>query len=126
MSILAPRGADAGTFRGLDTQVPDAATAMVEAAKRGEGRSVIAAFSQTRQACLGCQQRFRRSFIEQFRRRGDHDAKEVRAAALAVRARRVDGAQVASPSGTTDKEKGLQVVDLQAHWVSGTGGASGT
>jgi hypothetical protein len=43
------------------------------------------------------------------------DAKEERTAGLAAKASTIEG-QVAPPSGTPGKEKGLQVVDLQAFW----------
>lgn len=66
MRILAWLGKDAGTFRGFDGQVHDAATAMGEAAKRGDGQAVIASFSRTQQSCLACHQGFRQSFQEQF------------------------------------------------------------
>lgn len=66
MRILAWLGTDAGKFRGFDGQVHEAATAMGEAAKRGDGQEVITAFSKTQQSCLACHQGFRRSFLEQF------------------------------------------------------------
>ncbi len=66
MRILAWLGTDAGKFRGFDGQVHDAATAMGDAAKRGDGQTVIAAFSKTQQSCLACHQSFRQSFVEQF------------------------------------------------------------
>lgn len=66
MRILAWLGADAAKFRGFDGKVHDAATAMGEAAKRGEGQAVIEAFSKTQQSCLACHQSYRRSFVEQF------------------------------------------------------------
>lgn len=66
LRILAWLGADTGKFRGFDAQVHDAAIAMGEAARRGDGQAVIAAFSRTQLGCLACHQRFRRSFVEQF------------------------------------------------------------
>lgn len=66
MRILGWLGTDAGKFRGFDGQVQDAATAMGDAAKRGDGQAVIAAFSKTQQSCLACHQSFRQSFVEQF------------------------------------------------------------
>ncbi|WP_367186437.1 cytochrome c [Rhodoferax sp.] len=66
MRILAWLGVNAGKFRSFDGQVHDAATAMGEAAKRGNGQAVIAAFSKTQQSCLACHQSFRHSFVEQF------------------------------------------------------------
>lgn len=64
--IVAWLGAEAGKFQGFDGQVHAAATAMGEAAKRGDGQAVIAAFSKTQQGCLACHQTFRLSFVEQF------------------------------------------------------------
>ena len=66
MRILAWLGADAGKFRGFDGQVHDAATAMGEAARQGDGQAVIAAFARTQQSCLACHQGFRRPFVERF------------------------------------------------------------
>ena len=66
MRILGWLGTDAGKFRGFDGQVQDAASAMGDAAKRGDGQAVIAAFSKTQQSCLACHHSFRQSFVEQF------------------------------------------------------------
>ena len=66
MRILGWLGTDAGKFRGIDGQVQHAASAMGDAARRGDGQAVIAAFSKTQQSCLACHQSFRRSFVEQF------------------------------------------------------------
>lgn len=66
MRILAWLGAEAGRFRGFDGQVHEAATAMSEAAMRGDGRAVIAAFARVQQGCLECHQGFRKSFVEHF------------------------------------------------------------
>lgn len=68
MRILAWLGADAGKFRGFDGQVHDAAVAMGAAAKRGDGKAVIAAFSETQQSCLACHARFRHAFVKHFGR----------------------------------------------------------
>lgn len=66
MRILGWLGTDAGNFRGFDGQAQDAASAMGDAAKRGDGQAVIAAFSKTQQSCLACHQGFRQSFVERF------------------------------------------------------------
>lgn len=66
MRILGWLGTDAGKFRDFDGHVHDAATAMGDAAKRGDGQAVITAFSKTQQNCLACHQSFRQSFVEQF------------------------------------------------------------
>ena len=66
MRILTWLGTDAKKFRGFDGQVQDAATAMGDAAKRGDGQAVIATFSKTQQSCLACHQSFRQPFVEQF------------------------------------------------------------
>lgn len=64
--ILAWLGADVGKFRGFDGQVHDAATAMGEAAKRGDGQTVIADFASVQKSCLACHQGFRESFQKHF------------------------------------------------------------
>jgi len=64
--ILTWLGAEAGKFRGNDVQSHEAATQMGDAAKRGDGLAVIAAFSKVQQSCLGCHQSFRKRFVEQF------------------------------------------------------------
>ena len=66
MRILAWIGGDAGRFRAFDGQVHDAATAMGEAATRGDGQAVISAFSVVQQSCLSCHQDFRESFTRHF------------------------------------------------------------
>lgn len=64
--ILGWLGSDAGKFRGLDGDVEQAAAALGEAAQRGDGEAVIAAFARTQQSCLACHQSYRQSFIKQF------------------------------------------------------------
>ena len=64
--ILSWLGADAGKFRGWDVQAQEAGIAMGEAASRGDGQAVIAAFARVQQSCLGCHQRFRQPFLEHF------------------------------------------------------------
>lgn len=64
--ILRWLGTDASTFRGFDGQIKAAANDMGEAAARVNGKEVIRAFSDVQQACLGCHQQFRKSFIEHF------------------------------------------------------------
>ena len=59
-------GTDAGKFRGFDGEVHDAAIAMGEAATRGDGQAVIAAFAKLQQGCLACHQTFRKPFTEHF------------------------------------------------------------
>lgn len=66
MRILSWIGADAGKFRGFDEQVEDAATALGEAATRGDGQEVIVAFGKVQQRCLACHQEYRKSFQEHF------------------------------------------------------------
>lgn len=66
--ILAWLGTAVGKFRDFDTQTHAAADAMDEAAARGDGQAVIAAFADVQQSCLGCHQRFRKSFLEHFYR----------------------------------------------------------
>lgn len=64
--ILAWLGSDAGKFRGFDGQVHDAAVNMGEAAQRGDGQAVIAAFADVQLRCLACHQDFRKPFAEHF------------------------------------------------------------
>lgn len=66
LRILTWLGTDAGKFRGFDGQVHDAATAMGDAAGRGDGPAVIAAFAQVQQGCLGCHQNYRTAFVDHF------------------------------------------------------------
>lgn len=66
MRILTWLGTDAGKFRGFDGQVHDAASSMGDAAARGDGQAVIAAFAQVQQACLGCHQNYRKAFADHF------------------------------------------------------------
>lgn len=66
MRIFAWLGTHAGKFRSFDTQTHEAAQAMGEAAARRDGQAVIAAFANVQQSCLGCHQRFRKSFQEHF------------------------------------------------------------
>lgn len=66
LRILGWLGSEVGKFRGLDGEVEQAATALGEAAGRGDGAGVIAAFTKTQQSCLSCHQAFRQSFLEHF------------------------------------------------------------
>ncbi len=66
MRILTWLGTDAGKFRGFDGQVHDAASSMGDAAARGDGQAVIAAFAKLQQSCLGCHQNYRTAFIDHF------------------------------------------------------------
>lgn len=66
MRIITWLGTDAGKFRGFDGEVHDAAIAMGEAATRGDGQAVIAAFAKLQQGCLACHQTFRKPFTEHF------------------------------------------------------------
>ena len=66
MRILAWLGTDAGKFRSHDGQTHESATAMGDAAKRGDGLAVISAFSKVQQSFLICHQSFRKPFLEHF------------------------------------------------------------
>ena len=66
MRIITWLGTDAGKFRGFDGEVHDAAIAMGEAATRGDGQAVIAAFAKLQQGCLAGHQTFRKPFTEHF------------------------------------------------------------
>ena len=64
--VLSWLGTDAVKFRGFDQRVGAAAGEMGDAAKRGDGPAVIAAFAKVQQACLGCHQGYRASFKQHF------------------------------------------------------------
>ena len=64
--VLTWLGTDAVKFRGFDQRVGAAAGEMGDAAKRGDGPAVIAAFAKVQQACLGCHQGYRASFKQHF------------------------------------------------------------
>jgi hypothetical protein len=64
--ILQFLGADAGRFRGFDEATHHASEALREAAARGDGAAVIAAFADVQRGCLGCHEQFRKPFIEHF------------------------------------------------------------
>lgn len=66
MRILAWLKTDAMKFRGYDRQVHADATAMGEAAKRGDGKAVIVDFAKVQQGCLACHEGFRKSFVAHF------------------------------------------------------------
>ncbi|HEX7380944.1 MAG TPA: cytochrome c [Nevskiaceae bacterium] len=66
MRILAWLKTDAMKFRGYDRQVHGDAEAMSEAAKRGDGKAVIANFAKVQQSCLACHENFRKSFVAHF------------------------------------------------------------
>lgn len=66
VKILAWLNVDAPQFRGFDGKVGEAATAMGEAAKKGDGPTVIADFSKIQQSCLACHQGYRQKFIDHF------------------------------------------------------------
>lgn len=66
MRILAFVGSDAGRFRQFDEQTHQAAKALEQAARRGDGQSVIASFAALQNGCLACHQEFRKPFVEHF------------------------------------------------------------
>ena len=66
MRIVAWLGTDAGRFKGFDDQTHEAANAMGDAATRGDGQAVIAAFAKVQQSCLACHQSFREPFVKHF------------------------------------------------------------
>jgi hypothetical protein len=66
MLILAFVGSDAGRFKQFDGQTHQAAKALEQAARRGDGQAVVAAFSTLQGSCLACHQNFRKSFVEHF------------------------------------------------------------
>lgn len=66
MRILTWLGTDAGKFRSFDGQTHETASAMGEAAERGDGQAVITAFAKVQQSCLDCHQDFRKPFLEHF------------------------------------------------------------
>ena len=64
--ILGWLGSNAGQFRGFDTAVHETASTLGEAARRGDGDAVIAAFADLQRGCLACHREFRAPFIERF------------------------------------------------------------
>ena len=66
MRILGFVGSDAGRFKRFDEQTHQAARALEQAAKRGDGQSVIASFAALQNSCLACHQNFRKPFMEHF------------------------------------------------------------
>ena len=66
---LAPRIAQhehPARFRSPVGEVEHAAMALGEAARRGDGPAVIAAFGKIQHSCLACHQSYRKAFVEQF------------------------------------------------------------
>lgn len=66
MRILKFAGADAGKFKGYDEKTHEAAEALHQAARRGDGRAVISSFAALQNSCLACHQSFRKPFVEHF------------------------------------------------------------
>ena len=66
MRILAFAGSDAGRFKRFDERTHQAAKTLEQAAKRGDGQAVVAAFSTLQGNCLACHQNFRKPFVEHF------------------------------------------------------------
>lgn len=66
LRILAFAGSDAGRFKRFDEKTHQAAKTLEQAAKRGDGQAVIAAFSTLQGNCLACHQNFRKPFMEHF------------------------------------------------------------
>lgn len=64
--ILGFLGSDAARFRGYDHQTHTAAEEMRNAAARGDGKAVVAAFANVQTNCLGCHVSFRKRFLEHF------------------------------------------------------------
>lgn len=59
-------GSEAGRFRRFDQQTHQAAKSLEQAARRGDGEAVIAAFASVQNACLACHQSYRKPFLEHF------------------------------------------------------------
>ncbi len=57
--ILTALGSDATRFRELDHQTHRAAEEMAEAARKGDGMAVIAAYARVQTSCMACHQGFR-------------------------------------------------------------------
>jgi hypothetical protein len=66
MRILVFVGSDAGRFKRFDEKTHQAAKTLEQAAKRGDGQAVVAAFSTLQGNCLACHQNFRKPFVEHF------------------------------------------------------------
>lgn len=66
MRILSFVGSDAGRFRRFDEETHQAAKALEQVARRGDGQAAIAAFARLQNSCLACHQNFRKPFAEHF------------------------------------------------------------
>lgn len=66
MRILAFIGNDASRFRRFDEQTHQAAKALEQAARRGDGQAVVASFATLQRSCLACHREFRKPFVEHF------------------------------------------------------------
>lgn len=66
MRILGFVGSDAGRFRRFDEQTHQAAKDLEQAAGRGDGQAVVAAFAALQNSCLACHQNFRKPLVEHF------------------------------------------------------------
>ncbi|HEY5613408.1 MAG TPA: cytochrome C [Lysobacter sp.] len=64
--LLGFLGNNAGAFRGYDEKSRHAAQALGLAARQRDGEAAIASFATLQGSCLGCHQRFRKSFVEKF------------------------------------------------------------
>ncbi len=64
--ILGFAGGNAGRFKRFDEQTHQAARALEQAARRGDGPAVIASFATLQNSCLTCHQEFRKPFVEHF------------------------------------------------------------
>lgn len=71
MRLMAIVGTDAPRYKAMDGAAHDSATALVRAAKGGNGEDVIAVFHKLQSSCLACHQTFRKPFVEQFHGKAD-------------------------------------------------------
>ena len=66
MHILGFVGSDADRFKRFDEQTHQAAKALEQAARRGDGQAVVASIATLQHSCLACHQNFCKAFVEHF------------------------------------------------------------
>lgn len=66
MRIIAFMGSNMGKFKAYDGETHDAAHALANAAKEGDGLAVIKAFQSLQTGCYNCHREFRKPFMKHF------------------------------------------------------------
>lgn len=64
--IIGFMGSKMGKFKAYDGETHEAAHALAQAAKNGDGRAVINAFQALQTSCYNCHQEFRKPFVKHF------------------------------------------------------------